>query len=71
MTPADLARVGQALYGDTWQSDLARALGVNSRTVRRWLAGASPVPDSARAGMLQLLGRRSAEVGRTLAAMSR
>ncbi len=71
MTPSDLARVGQALYGDIWQSALAHGLEVNPRTVRRWLAGHSPVPDTARAGMLKLLGQRSAEGGRPLAAMGR
>ncbi len=44
MTPAGLAAVGAALYGPLWQTELARQLGVNDRTVRRWLAGASPVP---------------------------
>ena len=44
MTPALLADVGRALYGTRWQSELARALGVSGRTIRRWLVGSSPVP---------------------------
>jgi transcriptional regulator with XRE-family HTH domain len=34
-----LLRVGGALYGDRWQSDMAHVLGVNVRTVQRWLSG--------------------------------
>ena len=45
MTPALLRAAGEALYGPLWQSELARALGVADRTMRRWVAGTSPVPD--------------------------
>lgn len=37
---ADLLEVvGKSLYGQQWQSDLARDLAVSSRTVRHWAAG--------------------------------
>jgi DNA-binding transcriptional regulator YiaG len=36
---------GQALYGPRWQSELARALGVSDRTVRRWSASGE-LPDA-------------------------
>lgn len=40
-----LVEAGEALYGPRWQSELARALGVNERTVRRWATGElSPRP---------------------------
>lgn len=44
ITPALLGRVGEALYGPRWQSELARVFAVNDRTVRRWVSGDSPVP---------------------------
>jgi predicted transcriptional regulator len=31
--------VGEALFGQRWQSDLADHLAVNRRTVRRWASG--------------------------------
>jgi hypothetical protein len=31
--------------GERWQTALAEYLGVADRTVRRWVAGESPVPD--------------------------
>lgn len=45
MTPALLREAGEALYGERWQSDLARALGVEVRTVQRWATGdRTPAP---------------------------
>lgn len=40
-----LIKVGQALYGTQWQSDLARALDVDSRRVRQWLGDERPIPE--------------------------
>lgn len=37
--PEDLERAGKVLYGDQWQSNLARDLGVDSRRVREWAQG--------------------------------
>ncbi len=36
--------VGKALYGQQWQTDLARDLDCSDRTVRGWAAGAN-IPD--------------------------
>lgn len=47
MTPDELTAAGQALYGERWQSSLARDLRVSDRTVRRWLAGDAPIPEQA------------------------
>lgn len=38
MTPAELRSLGEQ-HGHGWQTRLARGLEVDSRTVRRWLAG--------------------------------
>jgi hypothetical protein len=46
MTPDFLATIGQALYGQQWQSAVARDAGVNARTMRRYAAGTHPVPDA-------------------------
>jgi hypothetical protein len=37
--PVALADIGLALYGSRWQTELAKALGVADRTVRRWASG--------------------------------
>jgi DNA-binding XRE family transcriptional regulator len=50
MTDSEAIRlIGKALFGSQWQTDLANALGVSSRTVRRWVSG----EDNPRAGVWQ------------------
>lgn len=39
-----LAQAGEALYGPRWQSEVARVLDVNIRTVQRWASGNTSVP---------------------------
>lgn len=36
---AILAHAGEVLYGENWRMPLARALGVNDDTIRRWMQG--------------------------------
>lgn len=45
MTPKQLEKVGRALYGERWQSPLARDLGVKYLTVRRWMTGKRRMPN--------------------------
>ena len=39
-----LSLLGKEIFGEGWQSELARHVGVDARQVRRWVAGDSPVP---------------------------
>lgn len=55
-----LVESGEALYGQQWQSALARDLGVADRTVRRWLAGTSEVPAGLYVDLLRLTQERAA-----------
>jgi len=46
MTPIKMLRaVGEALYGQLWQTEMANALGVSARAVRRWVAGDANPPE--------------------------
>lgn len=70
MNPDLFARIGAALYGQRWQSELARELGVSDRTVRRWVSGAFPIPPNVSVELHLILTRRSAachELARELA----
>lgn len=58
MNPAHLAQAGAALYGPRWQTDLARALDVSDRTVRRWVAGSDPLPAGVAADLRRLCEAR-------------
>ena len=66
MTPATLSRVGTALYGPLWQTQLSRAIGVNDRSVRRWLTEEMPIPDGIREELVKLIHKRRAELLETL-----
>jgi plasmid maintenance system antidote protein VapI len=55
-----LEEICEALYGERWQSALAQDLGVADRTVRRWVAGDSPVPDDVWPALKRLCGERRA-----------
>lgn len=33
-----IEEIGHALWGDTWQTQMARALEIDGTTVRRWVA---------------------------------
>lgn len=61
---------GLALYGPLWQSALSRDLGVSDRTMRRWVAGARPLPEGVRADLRRLCVARGAQL-RELAATLR
>lgn len=55
-----LIEVGQALYGQQWQSALARDLAISDRTMRRWAAGAQDVPSGLHIDLLRLCVERAA-----------
>ena len=59
MTPALLARAGEAAFGPRWQSELGRALGVTDRTVRNWSTGTTALPEGLGARLRAVLGDRA------------
>src|SRR5579864_5277493 len=63
MTPDELAAVGRALYGERWQTSISQDLNVADRTVRRWLVGESPIPDSVESELRNVLIGRVKELG--------
>lgn len=67
MTPTHLEQIGRALYGERWQSPLARDLDVSDRTMRRWVAGASPIPAAVAHDLTRLLRERHKLIERLFA----
>lgn len=49
---------GEVLYGDRWQSALARDVGVGDRRVREWIAGDRRIPPGVWADIAALLRER-------------
>lgn len=60
-----LIKYGEALYGPRFQRELAEVLGVNERTMRRWIAGDTSPPDSVLDDLKALVRARIAHL-RTL-----
>ena len=67
ITVDQLTAIGTALYGQQWQSALARDLGVADRTMRRWVAGESPIPTGIIADLHRLLRERQINIQELLA----
>lgn len=62
-----LHEIGQALFGVSWQSDMARALGIkDARKIRFWVSGERTIP----AGVWDDLKRITKERGQRLLDLS-
>tara|TARA_Y100000052_G_scaffold27554_2_gene36271 strand:- start:14740 stop:15042 length:303 start_codon:yes stop_codon:yes gene_type:complete len=60
LSPEDLKRVGEALFGSWgWQTRLSEVLEVNGSTVRRWVSGAVAVPQPAKVALRLLLDQQA------------
>ena len=66
-----LKRVGKALYGPRWQSEVARNLEVSDRTIRRWVDGSYDVPDGVYLELLGLCQERAAELDELIEVLPR
>jgi hypothetical protein len=63
MDSDELASAGRALYGERWQTSLATDLRVADRTVRRWLASETTIPDGVERELRDVLIKRATELG--------
>jgi len=62
MSHDELREIIEYLYGYGGQSKLARTLGVNTRTVQRWISGAVAVPGPVAIAIRGLLDFRSTKI---------
>lgn len=69
MTKDTLIQIGQVLYGTQWQSDMARALNIDSRRIRQWLACERPLPDWLDDELKMLLSDNIAQAQNALTAL--
>jgi hypothetical protein len=51
MKPAELRKIGKALWGDAWQAEMAEAFDVDGSTIRRWANGSVRIPGTAVAAL--------------------
>lgn len=66
MTPAEFERIGRALYGEHWQSPIARDLGVTYRSLRRWMTGERRLPSRLADDLRVLLNARAGQITKLL-----
>jgi len=66
MTPQELNAIGPALYGARWTTDLARAMGVTDRAVRRWQTGHFAISAARERDIRALLRERHALIYKLL-----
>lgn len=71
MTPELLRQVGEALYGPEWRMALARDLGVNYHTMRRWQGGTAPIPAGVAGDLLEMVGNQLEALERVQRALRR
>lgn len=63
-----LHQYGEALFGPHFQRELAKALEVNERTMRRWIAGDTEPPEGIKAELEALARRRIKKLERLVKA---
>lgn len=68
MTTEHFKALGAELFGYGWQTRLAKALGMEGSTIRRWVSGSVPVAPSA-ISFLEMLASRQATRGAYLASL--
>jgi hypothetical protein len=72
MTSAELIKsVGPALFGRNWQSELADWLGMNRRTIRRWMSGEDEPRPVVWAELLDITQERHAQLAELIEAIAR
>lgn len=57
-----LISAGSAFFGKQWQSELAENLGINSRTIRYWVAGKRKVPSGLESELIAIGEVRKAQI---------
>ena len=65
MSDLDLfCKCSESLFGPQWQSEMARALDVNIRTVQRWASGSNDLSPWVFEKLPALLNERQAELAK-------
>lgn len=57
-----IVEVGESLWGDRWQAEMARAIGVHKDTVRDWRQGCSTPRPGVYTDLLRIAVERAAAI---------
>ncbi|UAN18597.1 MULTISPECIES: helix-turn-helix domain-containing protein [Enterobacter] len=67
MDKNQLIAAGEAAFGSRWQTDMAEALGVSDRTVRKWVSGDNRIPAKLSADIVIMLKNRKFKIEEAIA----
>jgi plasmid maintenance system antidote protein VapI len=62
LTPGELERIAEALFGDAWKQALADVLEVQLHTVQNWARGRSRIPPGVADELAVICGDKSREL---------
>lgn len=65
-----LALLAEAIFGPRWQNATARALGVNTRQVHRWVSGEYEPSDAVIQRLIELASQKRADIDAAIRAAS-
>ncbi|OOF85184.1 hypothetical protein BKG88_08620 [Rodentibacter ratti] len=69
-TPSHLSIIGEALYGNQWQTNLARDLNLSdARRIRQWMAGERKIPIGVWSDIVELLKSKQKRIEDILSEM--
>lgn len=71
MGSKEIRKSGEVLFGPRWQTDLAKALDVESRRVRQWIAGDRKLPNTIYGDIIRLLKDRLSKIEAVLRSIER
>lgn len=71
MTVEQLAQAGRLLYGDQWQSNMARDLNIDSRRIRQWVSGERSVSDWVLVEIQALLDKKQFNINQFLSTINK
>ncbi len=63
-TPAQLATVGRAIFGTDWKSGLAKAAGIQRRSIQRWFTGEYTIPPDLHITLAEVALKRASEISK-------
>lgn len=71
MNIKQLEQAGRLLYGDQWQSNLARDLSIDSRRIRQWVSGERSVSEWVLVEVRALLDKKQFNINQFLSAINK
>lgn len=70
MNRRNLIAVGEAAFGEQWQTEISEYLGVSTRTIRNWVSGKHKIPPLERE-LIEMLKRRISQIEKQITVLTK